>query len=106
MPIKVMIALAYVVFYLGSEIASAVVGLRTMRKTWPWWYKMLVIMCCATVVMECTHIYLIIRGIRTYADYNAWLTIETFITVYVLYREATLRWSRRLLKILLVLLPL
>jgi hypothetical protein len=105
MPVKVVIALAYIIFYLGSEIASAVVGLRTMRKTWPSWYKLLVIMCWFTVVVETLHIVLLFRGVRTYATYNTLLSVETFILVYALYREATLRSIRRLLLVLLIVLP-
>jgi len=105
MPFKVMIALAFLIFYLGSEIASAVVGLRTVRKTWPSWYKLLVMMCCITVVIEILHIVLLVRGIHTNATYNTLLCIETFVLVYALYRETTLRLTRRLLLALLIVLP-
>jgi len=98
---------AYGIYVLATETAAAAVGLATVRKTWPSWYRLLVIMCCATLVSESyaayLHMHLLYRPSTIL--YNFYLPIEALIIVYVLLREATLTWNRRLLTALLVVLP-
>ena len=92
-------------YLLGIEAASAVVGLILVRKSWPSWYRLLVILCCATIVSEVYSYYRFLHHIHSRAHYNTWAPLETFLVVYILFRETTLRWSRRLSMSLLILLP-
>lgn len=96
---------AYSCYGLGLETAAAAIGLASVRKTWTSWYQLLVIMCCATVVSESCTFYFLLRHAFFPALYNTWTPIEAFTIAYVLFRETTLQWSRRLLRILLILFP-
>jgi len=94
--------LFYIFYIIGIEIACAIVGLTTVRKSWPPWYKLLVAMCCVTVVTEITGL---VMYKHLYPLYNIWGPAEAFVAIYILFRETTMQWSRRLLMSLLIVLP-
>jgi hypothetical protein len=96
--------LVYNLYLLGIEWAAAIIGQRTIRKSWPQAYKWLVILCWATVAMETVDFPLMIMDVSVFAVYNIWAYLETGAIIYIQSREATYRWAKRLLMAILIVL--
>jgi|GEM_PF-959146 len=98
MPISLII---YSIYCLTLILASAVTGCCLMRRSWPSRYKLLVIMCCATFLVETFSTYSMQHGFKPGYIYNTWLPLETSTILFILYSRAAHGWTRRLGRVLL-----
>ncbi len=103
MNVAMLIALIY---QHALEVTAAVLGLVTMRRTWPFCFRLLVYCCCFIALSELISFALAIFDHYAAKFYNVYVSIETMILTYILFCETTLSWSRRLLKTLLIVLSI
>ena len=93
----------YEIYCQGLILACAIVGCCLMRRNWPFRYKLLVIMSCATFAVEMSVLYLRLHPyFKRNSIYSVWLPLEAFTIVFILYRGATHTWVRSVCRILLM----
>jgi len=102
MPLSIIIYYAYCD---GIILLSAVTGCCMMRRSWPFRYRLLVILCCATFGIEMFSVVCSLLGWARGYIYNSWLPLESFAVTYILLGGAVHTWARRLGHILLALFP-
>jgi hypothetical protein len=100
MPISIII---YYIYCDGIILLSAIMGCRMLRRNWQFRYRLLVILCCATFIIEMVSVVCSILDWTKGYVYNSWLPLESFTVTYILLGRAIHTWASRLGHILLAL---
>jgi len=100
MPLSMVIYYAYCD---GIILASALIGCYMMRRSWPFRYRLLVILCCATSAIEISSFICSFLDLAKAYIYNIWLPLESFTVTYILLGGALMTWANRFGQILIAL---
>lgn len=98
------LAIAFI-YQQALEVVCAVIGLIMIRRSWPFAYRLLVFICCFIALSELISFACILLHYPSQKFFNIYVSIETITLAYILFCETTLGWSRRLLRVLLIVLP-
>jgi hypothetical protein len=97
----------YFGYYGTLLLACALTGCLLVRKNWPFWSWLLVVLSCMTFLAEAiAFVFASFTRINHLGWYNAWIFLETMALLYILSREAVLPSMKRLHRGLLIALPL
>lgn len=102
--IAVIIGVVYYLYSHGIEWAAAIVGWRSVRRTWHPGYKWLLALATVTVVIETSAFIANVFRFSFDPIYNFWALVETGTLLYIQYLLAIRRTAARWLMTLLVVL--
>jgi hypothetical protein len=98
----------FLIYYHILLLVCSLTGSLLVRRDWPLWSKLLVILSWVTLVVEgiawvCHAIHM--TNAIYYTWYSLWAFLETLTVLYILSREVILASVKRLHRILMILLP-
>jgi len=93
------------IYYYILLLVCALTGSFLIRRHWPLWAKLLVILSWVTQAAEWMAFFCYTRRIDHTGWYTVWVFLETVVILYALFYESTLLWVKRLYWATLIMLP-